>query len=89
LGDARSSTTWIFHHGSTLWAGFRVFPARKGGQTAEHLSSGQVDPGPGGLESPQASCFSVPKALHGTNELGKSGTNRSIKNRLFWPPREG
>ena len=44
---------------------------------------------PCGLESPQASYFTVPKALHGTNELGKSGTNRSIKNRLFWPPREG
>lgn len=25
----------------------------------------------------------VPKALHGTNKLGKSRTNQSIKNRLF------
>ena len=50
---------------------------------------GRQTQAPGGLESPRASCFTVLKALHGTNELGKSGTNQSIKNRLFWPPREG
>lgn len=63
--------------------------AKKGSWTAKHRSSGQEDPGPGGLKSPQASSFLVPKAFHGTNKPGKSGTNQSIKNRLFWPPREG
>lgn len=78
----REFSTMCALHG----AGFGCSQLRKEARQQSVCPVVRKTQAPSGLESPRASRFTVPKALHGTNKLGKSGTNRSIKNRLSGLP---